>query len=344
MGKENKRLCVCTMYCDGKSINEIAEFLGVSTFIVKSAINRMLERGSINDLPRPGRNKKNSKRDKRHIKYMAMRNLYYSAGEIVKEGRYYHGINTNRNNVRSILSQYGFKRYPDRIAPRMNDEWMRSRRQFNMDNLDTDWNRVIFTDEKTFSLTSNGRLKYYARSYEEFQEKHHNVPLNINMKVKVWGAISCRGLGPLLQITESMNTHSYVENILEPLLSTRKSRNELMHFCPSYRMNLIWQQDNAPFHNGEEALTFLKDHNIEHLRWPTYSPDLSPIENVWNQVQYKVRIWQIEHGQIAPNNDLFQLIEQAWNSITPVECKALVCSMPDRLNELFRRHYNIIDY
>ena len=47
----------------------------------------------------------------------------------------------------------------------------------------------------------------------------------------------------------------------------------------------FFQQDNAPIHNARITLEFLEENNIVLLKWPASSPDMSPIENMWNIVK-----------------------------------------------------------
>ena len=43
----------------------------------------------------------------------------------------------------------------------------------------------------------------------------------------------------------------------------------------------ILMRDNAPSHISEKTIEFIKRAKInEWKEWPTYSPDLNPIENV----------------------------------------------------------------
>ena len=45
---------------------------------------------------------------------------------------------------------------------------------------------------------------------------------------------------------------------------------------------LSFQQDNAKLHKGQAAMDFLANWGYEVLDWPPQSPDLFPIENIWN--------------------------------------------------------------
>ncbi len=63
------------------------------------------------------------------------------------------------------------------------------------------------------------------------------------------------------------------------------------------------------------------------LDWPTNSPDLNPIENLWGIVKRKMR-------DTRPNkaDDLKAAIKATWASITPQQCHRLIASMPRRID------------
>lgn len=47
-------------------------------------------------------------------------------------------------------------------------------------------------------------------------------------------------------------------------------------------------QDNAPCHTAKWANQFLKAENIEIMKWPAWSPDPNPIEDLWKNLGDKV--------------------------------------------------------
>jgi len=57
----------------------------------------------------------------------------------------------------------------------------------------------------------------------------------------------------------------------------------------------IFMQDGAPAHAADSTELELLERRIESLGWPPYSPDLNPIENVWDWMKV---IWRTSYDQL----------------------------------------------
>ena len=75
------------------------------------------------------------------------------------------------------------------------------------------------------------------------------------------------------------------------------------------------------------------------LEWPAASPDLNPIENVWQVM--KDRVEKLQPHQIA---DWRATILETWVGLSQNYIDNLVTSMPRRIEQCLERHGGLTDY
>jgi len=135
-----------------------------------------------------------------------------------------------------------------------------------------------------------------------------------------WGSISgIHGKGPVLFWEKdwgSISSASYCQHIV-PLLADYINRTRL-----------ILMQDNAGAHAAKDTLIEMQVQGVIPMYWPANSPDLNPIETVWNWMKDYI---QAKYGEIHRSYPrLREAVIEAWNAVTDEQVKELIKSMHDR--------------
>ncbi len=87
-----------------------------------------------------------------------------------------------------------------------------------------------------------------------------------------------------------------------------------------------FQQDTAPYHKAQIISDWFLEHDngFTLLKWPPQSPDLNPIEHLWDVVEREIRIMDVQPTHLQ---QLRHAIMSIWTTISEECFQHLVESM-----------------
>ncbi|KZS00198.1 TE: Transposable element Tcb1 Transposase, partial [Daphnia magna] len=170
------------------------------------------------------------------------------------------------------------------------------------------WGQVLFSDESKFEIFGNKRRLFIRRFEGERYKKYCLQPTvkHGGGSIMVWGAISTKGALPLKRIEVKMDMKVYHQILIRHVLPGGKRL---------LGRGFTFQEDNDPKHASKLCRGYLdrKENAGEVIRmvWPPQSPDLNPIEQIWDHVDTKIR-----KMCNTSKNSLWVNLQTAWDDIS----------------------------
>lgn len=321
----------------GHSERNIQEILQHPKSTIHDIITNYKNKNQTTAAPQPGRPPKLTERDIRHLTKIVKKDRQQSLDEITEEFNNLSITSACRNTIRSILHSEGYfgragKRKPlvSEINRKKRLEWCRERRNWDSD----EWDSIIWSDESRYLLFQNDAHHWVWRKPHEKYDISCLIPtVKGSQGVMVWGCFVKNRLGPLIQVSGKITGSVYI-NMLE---------NTFLPFYNSFENNLqyIFQDDNAPVHRARAVNQWKEDNSVLSLPWPAQSPDLNPIEHLWDVLERKVRVHKPHPKNIQ---ELMIVLEEEWNKIEPEILINLVESMPRRVQAVIDSKGNPTKY
>lgn len=146
----------------------------------------------------------------------------------------------------------------------------------------------------------------------------------------VWGCCIGAHLGPLVILPKGarMNQTRYTEEVLKPRYVPFYKK-----MVRKYGKKVMMQGDGAKYHFAKIPTANKKLYKVRLLPWPTQSPDLSLIENLWKQLKDAI---SARRHRIRTIEEMEHTLRQEWDKIRKETLEALIESMPQRISQMMK--------
>lgn len=226
--------------------------------------------------------------------------------------------------ITNALKSRGFSRRVARRKPPISEENRLLRLAWAMQHLDwtpEQWALILWTDETWVTGGRHTRTWVSRRDGEEFDPTCIVEKIQRKSGWMFWGCFSgLTGKGPGIFWEKKwgkINKESYVEHTVP-----------VIHSFILEHPELLLMQDNAPGHGAQYTTDELKARGINLIYWPPYSPDLNPIESVWNIM----KDWIQEHylEEKLSYKVLRKAVTEAWEGVGQEKLNELLSTMRAR--------------
>ncbi|CAF4645019.1 unnamed protein product [Rotaria sp. Silwood2] len=321
-----KKIEIKSLLENGFGQQYIARQLNVSQKCVFGVAQKLKQNLPLFNSVGQGRKKATTKAEDQYLLKIMKQDRTKSSQMLAAEWNSSNGKQLCASTVRRRLINMGYKSYTTKRKPLRTPDQIKQRLKFANDHKHwlKEWQNIIWSDEAHFEVLNRKNRTFVRRLKSESNEPFNFVPRvqGGGGSVSVWGCMSGGARGPLVTYTGRLNGPAYVKVIEEALPMFIENTFD----APNN--NWAYMHDNALAHRSKYTADWFENNHINVLEWPSNSPDMNPIENVWDYMDKQLR-------KLKPTNvgQLQEMIGKLWCGFTPIRCQQLVNSMPRRVQQ-----------
>ena len=332
---------ILTLHRDGHTERDIAKIIHRSKGAVEHTLQTYDFDTFVGHKPRPLKPRKTTKREDRYLLRAAKQFNNVPLHDISK----IVNIPVSKATISRRLHENGYGRYIAQKKPHLSRkninerlEWAKQHKDWTIDQ----WKKVIWSDETLLQVGHSSKRIWVTRQKAKGLETNNVYPTfkTARVTIMVWACFTGEKVGPLMIFDEGgVGGDEYLEVILDGLLSfvddLAKSTEEPDTVCVQKESPFIFMQDNVRCHKVKEVLDLLEEEKIPVMVWPAQSPDLNPLENLWEDFKEHFHTEFLQHyGRPSRSQDALyryrELAQQVWAEQGQELIDRLIESMPRR--------------
>nr|CAH7746438.1 unnamed protein product [Callosobruchus chinensis] len=289
--------------------------------------------GKVNSRPRKGRPTISTRREDTYIAQLARRERSVTVPVLRSQlQRTFNRVISTATIRRRVLASGLRCRRPLRV-PLLTSRHRTARLHWaraHQDWLLPQWRNVLSSDESRFGLVSDDYRERVWRERE--REKGGQSRLAIAIGVvpyrggtqMFWDGTRFNARTHLIHISGTMTSAYYLESIIIAIV--QPLRNEIGD-------QFIFMDDNTRVYRTRAVQQALENGNIARLEWPAMSPDMNPIEHVWDYVS---RAFFNRNNPSRSTQELIVAATEEWDNIPQEVINNLIIGMHRRVDALIR--------
>ena len=323
MGKKLDRStvgAVVSLLFRGRGVRATARELGVSVGVVskiRSTLNKPLP------VNKGGRPKKLGVREENFIVRLIRSGTSTVSSDVKNRLVLDKSAQVSVSTIRRILHRHGYhgrkvwkKPQLSRVNKLARMRYAQSHKDWTID----DWKRVLWSDETKINRVCSDGITWGWSAVGKSRPVRETLKYG-GGSIMIWGCFGWNGVGCIVRISGNMNAELY-RSIVE---------EEVVESMDCFDMDLdssIFMQDNDPKHKSKMVMEFIKQQKYELMNWPSQSPDLNPIENLWKTLKSRLGMYEVLPSSMY---ELWERVKKEWLTISVDDCRALISSMPRRI-------------
>ncbi|KFM65811.1 Transposable element Tcb1 transposase, partial [Stegodyphus mimosarum] len=311
--------CGCTQL-------QVSDELAIAQSVISRLWQRFQDDGNVSSRYNTGRPRVPTPNEDRYLAVTAKRNRRSTASDLSRQLSSAIGTTISRQIAYRRLGQIGpYARRPVRCVPltathcRLWLTWSREHALWTPQQ----WACVMFSDESRVSLQSDSRRTFIWRAPGTCYHKENIIERHRydGAGVLIWGGIILGSRTDLHVQIGTMTSQIDRDVILEQYVRL---------FQGAMGAQFVFMDDNARPHRANIVSECLQSEDITRMDWPEFSPDLKPVEHVWDMLGRRVAARQPSPTYLPELRRAF-LFE--WCNISQAQIDNLIISMPRRCTD-----------